>query len=147
MLRDAAPKAFNLQAATWAKLGRLVAQIPDDDAQAVARWNQGLAAQGLSNDEQQRLTIPAGKELGEGLALLFSSSSDLRSASSRLSAGQTLRFSALAKILFGDGEESEAALAGLISISIRARMLPHEFSLLPARYHFFTNGIDNSPYD
>ena len=94
---------------------------------------QGLAEQGLADDEQQRLAIPSGKELGEGLALLFSTSSDFRSASSHLSAGQTLRFSDLAKTLFGNGEESEAALAGLVSIGIRARVLPHEFSLLPAR--------------
>jgi hypothetical protein len=143
LLRNTATKAFKLQAATWAGLGHIITQISDDDAHAVARWNQGLAELGLGNDEQQRLTIPAGKEFAESLAAVFSLSGDLRNASSRLSTGQTLRFTELAKALFGDTRESEAALAGLVSIGIRARVLPHEFSLLPARYHFFTNGIDN----
>ncbi len=143
LLRNMPPKTFKLQPATWVTLGQLVAKLADDETQAVIRWNQALTEQGLTESELQGLAIPKDKEFGEGLALVFSLSSDLRNASARLSTGQTLRFTELAKSLFGDGEESEAALAGLISIGIRARMLPQEFSLLPARYHFFTNGIDN----
>lgn len=143
LLRDASPKTFKLQPATWIKLGHIVAKNADDETQATTRWNQALTEQGLSEDEQQRLAIPEGTDCSEGLARIFSLSADLRNASARLSTGQTLRFTELAKSLFGGGEEAEAALAGLVSIGIRARMLPHEFSLLPARYHFFTNGIDN----
>lgn len=143
LLRDASPETFKLQPATWVTLGQLVSKVVDDEPQAVTRWNQALTEQGLPEEEQQRLALPEGREFGEGLAQIFSASSDLRNASARLSTGHTLRFTELAKSLFGGSEESEAALAGLVSIGIRARMLPHEFSLLPARYHFFTNGIDN----
>lgn len=143
LIREPAPKSFRLPTTVWAKLGKLVSQIPEEDKDAVTRWNQGAAEQELDDSQRKQLTLAPGSDLGNGLAQVFSASAELRDASARLSSGQIVRFTDLAKSLFGDGFDAEAALAGLISIGIRARVRPHEFSLLPARYHFFTNGIDN----
>jgi len=143
LIREPVANTFKLPALVWASLGKVVSQIPEDDTHAVARWNQGVAEQEIDDGQRQQLTVPSDSELGNGLAQAFSSSTELRNASTRLSSGQILRFTDLAKALFGDNTEAESALAGLVSIGIRARVLPHEFSLLPARYHFFTNGIDN----
>ena len=54
-----------------------------------------------------------------------------------------MSFEALKRVFGTEGPEAATGLAGLISIGIRARLHPEAFSLLPARYHFFTNGIDN----
>jgi ATP-dependent helicase YprA (DUF1998 family) len=143
LIRESSAKPFKLPPPVWAELGQLVSQITEGDAQAVARWNQGVAEQEIGVCERQRLTLASIEEFGNGLAHIFSSSAELREASSRLSSGQISRFNDLAKALFGDNASAEAGLAGLVSIGIRSRVLPHEFSLLPARYHFFTNGIDN----
>ena len=143
LIRESGAGTFKLPADVWVRLGHLVAQIPESDTQAVARWNQGVAEQKIDADRRQRLTVPSDVELGNALAQAFCSSAELRDASTRLSSGQIVRFTDLAKSLFGESEDADPALAGLVSIGIRARVLPHEFSLLPARYHFFTNGIDN----
>src|SRR5207248_8947787 len=69
---------------------------------------------------------------------------EMRAASEALAGAGAMPFAALAKRVFGEeGPEAEADLAGLVSVGIRARLHPEEFSLLPARYHFFTNGVDN----
>lgn len=67
----------------------------------------------------------------------------MRLASKALSEAGAVPFSQLATNLFGNTPQAEAALAALIGIGIRARLQPGEFSLLPARYHFFASGIDN----
>ena len=67
----------------------------------------------------------------------------MRRASSELSEASTIHFAKLAKRIFRSTTDADAALAGLATVGIRARLRPEDFSLLPARYHFFTNGINN----
>jgi predicted nucleic acid-binding Zn-ribbon protein len=143
LIREPASKQFTLPPATWVELGRVVSKLPEDDNEAVGCWNEAVAKQGLEASQRQRLTFDTGKGLGPALAETFSSSAELRKASARLATGQVWQFTKLAKEICGEGGEAEAALAGLISIGIHSRLQPQEFSLLPARYHFFTNGIDN----
>ena len=57
---------------------------------------------------------------------------EMRAASEALAGAGAMPFAALAQRVFGEeGPEAEAGLAGLISIGIRARLRPEEFSLLP----------------
>jgi len=143
LIREPVSKSFKLPLASWVELGRVVSQIPEDESQAVARWNEAISKQDLEAGLRQCLTIGSGKEFGPAFAEIFSASVELRTASARLATGQVWQFTKLAKELFGEADDAEAALAGLVSIGIRSRLQPQEFSLLPARYHFFTNGIDN----
>lgn len=143
LLRELARKAFTLPPQTWVELGYAVSQIAEDDNRAIEKWNEAIAQQQCDEGLRARLTIDLGKELGPALARAFCCSSELRTVSARLATGQVWQFSELAMEVFGESEQAEAALAGLISIGIRSRLQPHEVSLLPARYHFFTNGIDN----
>jgi ATP-dependent helicase YprA (DUF1998 family) len=143
LIRESGSGTFKLAMHVWERLGQIVSQIPEGDTQAVTRWNQGVAEHEIDVGQRQQLTLNSDKELGSGLAQIFSLSVELRDVSSRLASGQIMRFTDLAKAVFGDNSGAEPALAGLVSIGIRSRMMPQEFSLLPARYHFFTNGIDN----
>jgi len=131
LLREPVAKSFKLPASAWAKLGKTVSQISEEDETAAARRNQAVADQNFDDTARQQLMLPSDSELGSGLAEAFSASIELRKASSRLSSGQILRFTDLAKELFGDNSDAEAALAGLVSIGIRACTRPQEFSLLP----------------
>jgi hypothetical protein len=143
LLREPAAKTLKLPATSWMELGGAVSQIAENDNHAIVKWNEAVAKQHIDAGLRERFTFKSGSELGAALAETFSRTSELRTASARLATGQVWQFAKLAKELFGNSEQAEAALAGLISIGIRSRLQAHEFSLLPARYHFFTNGIDN----
>ena len=94
--------------------------------------------------EESLSSSKANERIEPALARLFASALEMRAASQALAGTEVMSFEALAKRVFGtEGPEAATGLAGLISIGIRARLHPEAFSLLPARYHFFTNGIDN----
>jgi ATP-dependent helicase YprA (DUF1998 family) len=135
---------FSLPASAWAALGKAIA-VPDrSDEQVVEAWNASVSGLELSEAQRTVLRIKASETLEPALAQLFARAREMRSASEALAGAGAMPFAALAKRVFSDdGPEAEAGLAGLVSVGIRARLRPEEFSLLPARYHFFTNGVDN----
>jgi len=144
LLLDAQGVKFSLPAGAWAELGGIAAQMPAEDAVAFTKWNNGIAASNLDASLKARVTLPPGDSFGAALAKIFSGAEQLRLASQILSQAGAIRFGELAERLFGSGDEGEKALAGLVSVGIRAKLTPNEFSLLPARYHFFVSGIDNA---
>lgn len=73
---------------------------------------------------------------------IFAACKELRETEAALS-GEFMPYRALAAKIFGDAKGAEIALAGVIGVGIRARNSEGDFPLLPARYHFFSNGIDN----
>ncbi|MEP6671355.1 MAG: helicase-related protein [Chthoniobacter sp.] len=109
----------------------------------LASWNAAVAGVDIPAKQKQALILEAGADLPAELALRFASSAEMRQASVELAKPGARHFPSLAQQLFGSGDAGEAALAGLIAVGIRARFQPEEFSLLPARYHFFANGIEN----
>jgi ATP-dependent helicase YprA (DUF1998 family) len=143
LLRHQGQDIFSLPAPLWTVLGKAVAQITECDASGTQRWNAIVQEVEMANSARQRLTIPVDSALEAGLACVFAHSTEIRRASQRLSQPGTVPFAHLARELFSSSPDSEAALSGLVTIGMRARLRPDEFSLLPARYHFFTNGIDN----
>ncbi len=142
LLHAGGQDAFSLPATVWVQLGQAASQATDD-ANGVTGWNAAVEAVGLDGGLRTRLTIQPGKTLAAGLAEIFAHSTEIRCTSQRLSAASTVAFTALARELFGRAADAEVALSGMITVGIRARLRPEEFSLLPARYHFFTNGIEN----
>ena len=140
LLLDGQATTFSLPAATWAELGFIVA----DSTLTLTKWNDGVAASGLNTGAKARVTMPPGDSFEAALAKVFGGAEQLRLTSQILSQAGAIRFGELAERLFGSGEEGGRALSGLVSIGIRAKLTPTEFSLLPARYHFFVSGIDNA---
>ncbi len=128
----------------WAALGNSLA-VPDrSDEQTVAAWNNAVDSLELPEDQKTTIKIVAGEPLEHGLARLSALTKEMHAASEALAGAGAMPFAALAKRVFGlEGSEAEAGLSGLISVGIRARLRPEEFSLLPARFHFFANGVDN----
>jgi ATP-dependent helicase YprA (DUF1998 family) len=141
-----APSAtpFSLPPSAWAALGNALAVPDQPDQQVVETWNVSVDRLQLPDARKIALKLTANERIEPALARLFASASEMRAASKALAGTGVMSFAALAQRVFGaEGPEAEAGLAGLISIGIRTRLHPEEFSLLPARYHFFTNGIDN----
>jgi ATP-dependent helicase YprA (DUF1998 family) len=135
---------FVLSPRVWASLGNSIAVPDQSNEQTVKAWN--VAVDGLKLPEAQKtdLKLSAIDPLEPALARLFARAREMRAASEVLADAGAMSFVALTKRVFGkEGLEEQAGLAGLVSIGIRARLHPEEFSLLPARYHFFANGVDN----
>lgn len=140
--KPAAP--FSLPPNAWAALGKVFTVPDQSDGQAVEAWNASVNGLELPEAQRTALKLTAGEPPEPALARLFARSREMRSASKALAGAGAMPFAALAKRIFGEeGMEAEAGLSGLVSVGIRARLHPEEFSLLPARYHFFTNGVDN----
>jgi ATP-dependent helicase YprA (DUF1998 family) len=135
---------FSLPANAWTTFGQILSKRDSSEEQLVQTWNLALNDLDLSEVEKSALTLDDTESFESALARIFAKVREMRLASDALSDVGPMPFSELAKLVFkSESVESESALAGLIGIGIRARMNPEEFSLLPARYHFFTNGIDN----
>jgi hypothetical protein len=144
LLLDSEEVTFSLPSRAWAEVGAIVAQMPTDEGAALSAWNKSVAASNLDAIVKARLTLPAGNSFGAALAKIFGRAEQLRLAAQILSQSGAVRFGDLAERLFGSSSEVDKALAGLVSIGIRSKLTPNEFSLLPARYHFFVSGIDNA---
>lgn len=144
-LQERSGEVFSLPAELWKELGGVAAKHHTDSKPAVteARWNATVAASSLPESLKKALHYDASDPFEEWLAIVFSGSEQVRSASRILSSATVLPFSQLAKKVFGSNETAGEALFGLVSIGSKARAHPADFALLPARYHFFTNGIDN----
>jgi hypothetical protein len=135
---------YSLPPSTWLTLGNAIAVPGQSDQQAVEAWNASVDGLHLPDARRTALKLTANEPLEPALARLFARAREMRAASEALAGAGPMPFAALAKRVFGaEGPEAEVGLAGLISVGIRARLRPEEFSLLPARYHFFTNGVDN----
>ncbi len=143
-LLTAEPKSqFSLSPTAWTSLANAFSSPDQMDEISTAAWN--AAAKDLKVDEslKKTLTLSANESIDRALAHVFSQSTEMRRASEVLANTGAMSFSELATTIFGNSVEAEDGLSALITIGIRARLHPEEFSLLPARYHFFTNGVDN----
>lgn len=143
LLLDSKNTTFSLSPQAWSELGVVLAGTIGDHDAAVQEWNEALSDSGVLFPIKEQLSLPDGASFGSGLARVFGRAAELRIASEILAQSGALRFHELAQRLFGFGKEGEKALAGLVAVGIRSRLIPGEFSLLPARYHFFVSGIDN----
>ncbi len=143
LLREASDETFSLPREAWIALGRATASLPSGDSGDVRAWNQAISMSNLSGGLGKRLWLDQNTPLARALARVFAQSKEMRHASTTLCEGGAVAFTRLAETIFGGGAQAQAALAGLISIGIRARWSSEDFPLLPARYHFFTSGIDN----
>lgn len=144
MLLAKPTETFSLSPETWSSLGSVLAESSLPNARIVESWNLAVDNLQASDGLKARLKLEPGKEIEPMLVHVFASAAEMRATSEALAGAGAMPFAELAKRIFGAaGAESEAGLAGLVSVGIRARLRPEEFSLLPARYHFFTNGLDN----
>jgi len=143
LLREASDRIFSMTPEAWIALGRAAASLTPGDPDGVQTWNQAISVSNLSGGLRDSLWLDEKTPVERGLARVFALSKEMRHASKTLSEGGAVEFTQLAETIFGSGAPGEAALAGLIAIGIRARSSPGDFPLLPARYHFFTSGIDN----
>jgi superfamily II DNA or RNA helicase len=134
---------FSLMPRAWRAMGKAIAES-GRSADEFEAWNASVGRAEIAGEQKTALRLTAGGSFEAALARLFACSLEIRDASRALAGAGAMPFATLAAAVFGEeGPEAEAGLAGLVSVGIRARLRPEEFSLLPARYHFFANGIDN----
>ena len=144
LLRRTTASVFSLSSQVWTALGTVIAAPGRSDEQVIEAWNGVVDRLDIPDEQRTFLTLTTREPFEPALAHLFAHSQQMRAASEALAGAGAMPFATLAARIFGAaGPEAEAGLAGLVSVGIRARLRPEEFSLLPARYHFFTNGIDN----
>jgi ATP-dependent helicase YprA (DUF1998 family) len=141
--RDELASAFELPGEAWVELGRVCVSSDSTDSELRQGWNEIVSRLNIPVGVRAKLALDEHLSSGQGLTEIFARSVQMRMASQLLSEGGAIAFSKLAKTVFSTGANAEAALAGLISVGIRARISPEEFPLLPARYHLFTSGVDN----
>lgn len=135
---------FSLTAGAWADLGQVLSTPSAAEADTAARWNAILDSMDISDSLRARLQLTGEEGLAPQMARLLSCARELRIASRTLVGAGALPFTSLAANVFGEtSAEARSGLAGLISVGMQARIKLEDYSLLPARYHYFTNGIDN----
>lgn len=133
---------LSLPAAAWASLGKMVSQVAD--AALAGAWNRQLESAGVTEPDRKRLQLREDRAAGAQLAEKISHCREMRAIAAIFAdASGAIPFRKLAAGLFSDDPQAEAGLSGLISLGIRSRRSENEFPLIPARYHFFANGIDN----
>ena len=129
-----------LQIATWAGLHEVLRALRAANQTTVAHWNVEVTRRSLP------CGLPEGEDLQAALCDWLAKDPTLREASRLLSDDRFLPFSELAARLFPvpDPAASEMALKGLIALGGFARESIAAYPLLPARYHFFVNGIEDA---
>jgi len=143
-LTEQTSAAFSLPARVWADLGDAISAPDQSDEDLTESWNATVRKQSLPPDVSLRISLESGQAFEPALAQVFAASRELRIASRSLAGSGAMPFATLATRVFGEGNpEAGQGLAGLVGVGLRTRFQPTEFSLLPARYHFFANGVDN----
>ena len=144
LLLQESKSSFSLPPLLWAELGHAISTSDQSEEEAATVWNSVIEKHYAGKPGPAGLTLNPGASLESTLAQVFAHSRELRNASRSLAGSGAMAFATLAKLVFGpEDADAEAGLAGVIVIGIRARPNPTDFSLLPARYHFFANGVDN----
>ncbi|MBT7064855.1 MAG: DUF1998 domain-containing protein [Verrucomicrobia bacterium] len=143
-LQQESDELFTLSAETWATLASIFAKYAARERRVLVRkWNAALIAAGVDGPLRETLSMESEGVLGEWLSLVFANSQEVRLVTQLLSECSVMPFDALAARVFGDDPHGNEGLSGIVTIGSRAKLRPYEFALLPARYHFFANGIDN----
>ena len=127
----------------WIKLHEILLTVRnvDDEAELRVKWIAQTKDAGIDlslENEETRF----GKCLCEALAR----DQTVREISKILSTEGLQPMTLLAKRVFPNAEDSQAlrALQGLVALGAYARESEDSFPLLPARYHFFTRGIEEA---
>ena len=127
----------------WIKLHEILLTVRnvDDEAELRVKWIAQTKDAGIDlslENEDTRF----GKCLCEALAR----DQTVREISKILSTEGIQPMTLLAKRVFPNAEDSQAlrALQGLVALGAYARESEDSFPLLPARYHFFTRGIEEA---
>jgi ATP-dependent helicase YprA (DUF1998 family) len=127
----------------WNGLHKLLSKVRDTTcADPIAFWNQEVARLSLGCE------LTPGKPLAAAICDVLVGEPTVQKASQLLLAEKFIEFRALAIRLFPSARNADsaanAALKGLIALASFARENEDGFPLLPARYHFFTTGIEDA---
>jgi len=136
-------RLFSLPPRAWVALGHAISLSDRKDAQVAAAWNAAVDELELPADTKNALHLVVSEPVEPQVARLIADAQEIRVATEALAGTGAMPYAQLASRVFPGEPEAEPGLAGLITVGIRARLGPGEFSLLPARYHFFANGVDN----
>lgn len=142
-LREQKSPVFSLPAEAWIAFGIILSTIGLSPKSIAEKWNNAVERLSLDEAIRRGLRLEPTEEIAPQIAQAFAQTNEMRQTSRILAEQGVIHFSTLAKEIFHEDADSEEALVGLIGIGIAARIKPEEFALLPARYHFFANGIDN----
>lgn len=140
LLRDG-KAGFTLTCAEWIQLhSNLLAVRALPSTEQAKSWSDSLSS------HQEKLNCPETESLSARLASALSEEENIRLTSQLLAENANLRLENLAAQLFPNDEPRHRieALRGLISLGAFARETEKGFPILPARYHFFTKGVEEA---
>jgi ATP-dependent helicase YprA (DUF1998 family) len=132
------PQGPVVSAAHWVKLAELLRKL--GDSTTVDDWNKGLS------DDLTGFRIEEGNSLSGGLCRLLARCDDVHKLADVFAKSTTkaLSFATLAQKLFENDSNAGDALKGLIRLGSFARDSADGFPLVPARYHYFANGVEDA---
>lgn len=137
--------SFSLDAASWIRIGKILASLVEDEDLDVTAWEDAIDDAGLSG---RIPALPSGNsDLGPTLEPVFATNREIRATSQVLTAGGVVAFTEVAARVFADepdigADQRSAALSAVIHLGMLARAHEDAFPLLPARYHLAVSGIE-----
>jgi ATP-dependent helicase YprA (DUF1998 family) len=125
-------------AAQWIQLAERLRGL--GDAATAEEWNNGLA------EDLATFRIEGGVSISVGLCRLLACCDEIHKLADIFANSTTkaISFATLAQNLFGTSNNAGEALKGLIRLGSFARDSVDSFPLVPARYHYFANGVEDA---
>lgn len=133
--------SFSLTCSEWVELHANLLQLKSlPIADQTKAWTESLTIY------QDKLGCSEEESLSARLASALSEEQNIRLTSQLLAERANIQFQSLAIELFpnDDPKLRIKALRGLISLGAFARQSEKGFPILPARYHFFTKGVEEA---
>ncbi|MDB4353814.1 DEAD/DEAH box helicase, partial [Akkermansiaceae bacterium] len=133
--------SFTLTCTEWVELhSQLLEARNAPPAEQAKVWTESLTS------HREKLGCSESESLSARLASALSEEKNIRLTSKLLADHANMRFEDLAAQLFPNDEKAVRvkALRGLISLGAFARQSENGFPILPARYHYFTKGVEEA---
>lgn len=127
-----------LDPADWIRLAEILRHTGEQPS--VSEWNQALP------ERLSAFRVENGQSLATILCQRLAGLRHVRLLAAEFASGKTkvAGFASLARTIFGDNSNAADALKALIRVGSFARLADDGFPLIPARYHFFVNGIEDA---
>jgi len=141
LLRDrASAEELELTTSQWVRLAETLRNAGERPSSV--EWNR------LLPEDLSAFKVPEGETVAKSLCERLARYRHVRLLGSVFASGtsKAAGFAALARQIFGESADAAAALKGVIRLGSFARISPDGFPLIPARYHFFVNGVEDATF-
>lgn len=131
-------ETHELDPADWIQLDNILREAGEQPS--ATEWNKALP-EGLAS-----FRIENGQSVASTLCERLARLRHVKLLAAEFASGKTkvAGFASLARAVFGENSNAGTALKALIRVGSFARIAADGFPLIPARYHYFANGIEDA---